>query len=186
MSRTKTGRKFGQKKRISPDQEMARRVALALRKDFGKMTSAVKQIAQITMANVDTATNWYQGKNTPGARYLLRLAGSSPSVLRIVLTEIGGDDLWEVFQLSLRHSKGATSRGRRRGAPLAKRHYRVSDTTNVTGTDVLNERQKWLLEKIRAGVNPKAKEVAVVWNVSVRTAFRDLILMERILSSPAS
>ena len=182
MSQIKSGRKFGPKRRVSPDLEMAQRVAQALRKDFGKMTSAVKQIAQMTMANVDTATNWYQGKNMPGARYLLSLARSSPSVLKIVLTEIGGDELWEAFQLSTRQPRRTTVRQlslKYRSVEIGNRH---SDIANVTDATALNERQKWLLTEMRRGVRPSAKEVASTWQVSVRTAFRDFILMHDILS----
>lgn len=182
MSQTKTGRKFGQRKWISPDREMAQRVALALRKDFGKMTSAVKQIAQITMANVDTATNWYQGKNMPGARYLLRIARVSPSVLKIVLTEIGGEPLWEAFQISTQRHRRVSAYGRNSRSYLDTVARSVSDILNVTHTPGLNDRQTWLLAELQRGVRPPAKEIASLWKVSVRTVFRDFVLMHELIT----
>ncbi len=173
LSPTKTGRNFGREKRLSADKEMAKIVASALREDFGKANSAVKTIAQITQANVDTVTNWYQAKNLPSSRYLLVLARSSPSVLRLILIYVGGEELWDVFQLSTRETRPA-----RMGTEDVTRgeHPSTDVSENVSKRKLVGvlARREWLAEQLRTSPAMRAEDVAAYWKISVRTAFRDL------------
>ncbi len=173
LSLTKTGRKFGGEKRLSADREMAKSVAAALREDFGEASSAVKTIAQVTQANVDTVTNWYQGKNLPGSRYLLVLARSSPGVLRLVLTTVGGDELWDVFQLVTRENRPTRQAGGDLDRGDSRSSY-VSENVSKRRCAKSEARQEWLADQLRKSPSLRAEEMAAHWKVSVRTAFRDI------------
>ena len=174
MSRRKTGRKSVSQ---SPDRELAQFVSAALREDFGAMSSAVKQIAQITGARISTVTNWYQGKNVPGARYLLLLARSSPSILRFVLIQIGGELLLDAYGIFA--SRAAQSDANKKphqisvfGARNVSKNVSM-DQPKIPGK-LLNRRQDWFLVKLETGAMATALDIAEYWNVGIRTAWRDI------------
>jgi hypothetical protein len=171
LSLAKTRRVLGAKSSVSSDLELAKIVAKALREDFGDMASAIKQIGQITSANLNTVTNWYQAKNVPSSRHLLVLARTSPGILRLVLMQIGGEDLWDAFQLYPAR-KRTVSRRHDIGRDTPKR-IETDVTTNVTTTD-LNERQNWFISELNRGSDCNAQSLAHEWNVTIRTARRDI------------
>ncbi|WP_189487507.1 DeoR family transcriptional regulator [Asticcacaulis endophyticus] len=171
MSLAKTRRVLGVKSSVSSDLELAKIVAKALREDFGDMASAIKQIGQITSANLNTVTNWYQARNVPSSRHLLVLARTSPGILRLVLMQIGGEDLWDAFQL-YPAPKRTVSRRHDIGRNTPKR-VDEDVTINVTTTN-LNERQSWFISELKRGSHCDAQSLANEWNVTIRTARRDI------------
>lgn len=178
MSRRKTGRKSVSQ---SPDRELAQFVSTALREDFGAMSSAVKQIAQITGARISTVTNWYQGKNVPGVRYLLLLARSSPSILRFVLIEIGGELLLDAYGIfAARATSADAGRPGPRKLDFAARN--VSENVSMTPlkglAPLFNQRQQWFISKLETNPSTTAADIATYWNVGVRTAWRDIEILK--------
>jgi len=99
MSQCKKDQLFPVELRTVSDSELAKFVAVALRQDFGGMTSVVKQIGKLTDANLRTIKNWYEARNAPSSGHLLLLARASPSILKFVLMQVGGKDLWDSFRL---------------------------------------------------------------------------------------
>jgi hypothetical protein len=171
LSLAKTGRVLGAKSNVSSDRELARIVAKALREDFGDMASAIKQIGHITTANLNTVTNWYQAKNVPSSRHLLVLARSSPGILRLVLMQIGGEDLWDAFQLF--PGKRTPEKAAFQGEPNAHKEVVADGTINVT-INSLNARQTWFLSELRQAPRTDAVSIADKWDINIRTARRDI------------
>ncbi|WP_443749350.1 hypothetical protein [Asticcacaulis solisilvae] len=161
---------------------MAKTVSAALREDFGGQASAIKQIAQITGAKMPTVTNWYQGKNVPGARYLLRLARASPSILRFVLTQIGGELLIDAYEIFARRS--ATS-GKALMSTDMLEPVRLDVSTNVSmeprrqSEKAAVRRQDWFVMQLATGKTVAASDIASYWGVDVRTAWRDIWELKR-------
>lgn len=60
--------------------DITARIHRALRQAFDGVDSPVKRIARIANSNVRAAENWWQGKNSPGAVHLLRLAAQVPEL----------------------------------------------------------------------------------------------------------
>lgn len=148
------------------DKEMAKFVASALQKDFRKGYAAVKRIERTTKARTPTIRNWYEGRNAPSARHLLLLAKSSPALIKFILIQIGGEELWEIYRLFSR-------------LPLKGNHSAqipaYSDKNVPLNVPLkLNERQKWFLLLLQNGENGTAESIASTWQVSLKTARRNI------------
>lgn len=57
-------------------------IAGALRREFGAVTGAVKQVVRITGANERAVRNWFEAHNAPSGENLVALMGRSDEVLR--------------------------------------------------------------------------------------------------------
>jgi len=150
----------------------AKSVAEALRNDYADIPSTVKQISRQTGAQPRAIRNWYEGKHIPSSLHLLILAKSSPSILQLVLKQIGGDDLFEAFRLLS---------GDRIVKPLEQEPVQhitdkiVSiDQANSARLKGLNRRQIWFYSQLKQGRIVSAKSIVQHWQVKERTAWRDI------------
>jgi len=170
MSRSKKDRIFPHGSGLSSDAQLAKIIAEALREDFGDTHSSIKRIGRLTGANLRAIKNWYVAKNAPSSRYLIILARMSPSMLRFILMQVGGEDLWDVFDLFQRQMLKPKT-------PLADGQS-VSDETKVPANAVTSrspkERQAWFLEQLADGRTISAESLMERWNVNLRTARRDI------------
>jgi len=180
MSLSKKDRNFPVGSGLTSDAQLAQIIASALREDFGDTPSAIKQIGRLTSANLRAIKNWYDAINAPSSRYLLILATMSPTILRFILMQVGGEDLWDVFD----HFHKANPRriteakappkgrpGRREKPP---RPFDVTmDVTLITS----KERGDWFMNELKSGRKAKARDLAEHCNVDLRTARRDISLL---------
>ncbi|ESQ87915.1 hypothetical protein ABAC460_17135 [Asticcacaulis sp. AC460] len=146
------------------------------------MSSAVKQIAQITGARISTVTNWYQGKNVPGARYLLLLARSSPTILRFVLMQIGGELLLDAYGIFASRATPANASKIPNQMPVfqARNVSKNGSMAPPNGfTSLFNQRQQWFISKLETDPNVTAADIVTYWKVGVRTAWRDIEILKR-------
>ncbi|MGD9649164.1 MAG: DeoR family transcriptional regulator [Dongiaceae bacterium] len=171
MSQSKKDQLFPVKPKAISDGELAQIVAMALRQDFGDSASAVKRIGQLTNANLRAIKNWYQARNTPSSGHLLLLARSSPSILKFILVQIGGEDLWDAFRLLSSHAL----------ASAPEPEIPVYDVTNPAENvpinvpiKSLNERQRWFLILLKRKNKASAEDIAVHFDVALKTARRDI------------
>lgn len=172
MSQSKKDRSFPIKLRAISDEELAQIVAEALRQDFGESASAVKRIGQLTNANLRAIKNWYEARNAPSSGHLLLLARSSPSILKFILTQIGGEDLWDAFRLLSNHAL-ATAPEPENGDfkdKITDKNVRINVPIKS-----LNERQRWFLILLRGENTASAAEIANHFKVAIKTAERDLV-----------
>ncbi len=156
------------------DTELAQIVAAALREDFGETPSAVKHIGRLTGASLRAIKNWYEARNAPSSGHLLLLSRSSPALLKFILEQIGGGDLWDAFNLL----GGRTDAGKAKNPNKEREIYSAKSCTisSPPGKEGrrLNHRQLWFLESLKEGKRSKADDIARAWKVSPRTAKYDI------------
>jgi hypothetical protein len=171
MSQSKKDRLFPIKPQAVSDAELAKIVALALRHDFGDSASAIKRIGQLTNANLRAIKNWYEARNAPSSGHLLLLARSSPSILKFILVQIGGEDLWDAFRLLSHHALASAPESE---IPILTDE---NDTKNVpinVPLKSLNERQRWFLILLRRKNSACAEDISAHFGVAHKTARRDI------------
>ncbi|MEA3263219.1 MAG: hypothetical protein U9R07_07015 [Pseudomonadota bacterium] len=152
-----------------------------LRKEHGDTHRAVKQLMRLTHASERSAKHWMAGQHGPDTLFFLRLVATSPVIRAFVLGII------ESQQSRLAESsewlRGGTSWAHEHGneRPLGKHRPNsdpINDLGNVPGNDPislgLNERQRWVLDRVGKGHPVKAREIAAHWQVSIKSARRDL------------
>lgn len=167
MSQSKKDQLFPIKPKAISDAELAQIVASALRQDFGDTPSAVKRIGQLTNANLRAIKNWYQARNTPSSGHLLLLARSSPSILKFILVQIGGKDLWDAFRLLSSHALATAPE------PEMPVNTETNPPENVP-IKSLNQRQRWFLILLRRKNKARAEDISAHFDVSLKTAKRDI------------
>jgi len=177
MSRSKKDRSFPHGLGLSSDEQLAEIIASALRDDFGDTPSSIKAIGRLTSANLRAIKNWYSGENAPSSRYLLILARNSPSILRFILMQVGGEDLWDVFELFHRQKPKAEEVSnqpkKKRGRPTNARNIK----NNISLRN--NERTAWFVERLAVGDKLRTRDLAERWQVDMPTAQRDISSLVR-------
>ncbi len=171
MSHSKMDRSFPIKPRAISDEELAKIVAAALRRDFGETASAIKRIGQLTSSNLRAIKNWYEARNAPSSGHLLLLARSSPSILKFVLQQIGGEDLWDAFRLLSQHALASAPE------PEIPVLTDKNDTKNVpinVPLKSLNDRQRWFLMLLKRKNKACAEDITEHFDVAIKTARRDI------------
>jgi len=170
MSRSKKDRNIPNGNGLASDAQLAEIIADALREDFGDTPSSIKRIGRLTGANLRAIKNWYVAKNAPSSRYLLLLARMSPSILQFILTQVGGEDLWDVFDLFQRNVLKPPVRQE----PQQATDKVAKDIEKSVTSRSPRERQAWFLERVVKGEEVSAELLMERWNVNLRTARRDI------------
>jgi hypothetical protein len=171
MSVSKKDQVFPTKSAAITDTELARLIATGLRTDYGDSTSAIKVIGLKTGASLRAIKNWYSGKNTPSSSHLLTLARSSPSILQIVLEQIGGTDLRDAFALlNTDEKKSAREKPRK----ITEKFFRIEVELSARIAKNLNQRQLWFLTRLGQGEQLKSSAIATEWGVTDRSARADV------------
>lgn len=98
--RSESGRSFLQSDRSGGVDRFAEAIAGALRREFGAMPGAVKQVVRITGANERAVRNWFEARNAPNGENLVILMGRSDEVLEVVLQLAGRQELVTARRLS--------------------------------------------------------------------------------------
>lgn len=156
---------------ILTEEQIAQIVAHSLRQDYGRTTSAVKEIGRHVNAPLRTIRNWYEGQNTPNCKHFVLLSRTSPSLVAKFLTLTGyGDILRIAWQTGDDFGNGT--------ATIRQIYSDNSVSINVTLPSslaaLLNHRQLWFLGRLQQGWFPNAENIETTWRVSLRTAQRDI------------
>lgn len=170
MSLRKADQVFPLSHKALTEPQLMNLIAHALKSDFGKQKSAIKRIGQITNVNLRTIKNWYGGQNMPSSRHLILLAQSSPTILKMILEHIGGEELLDTYLL-LKNAVQETGEDER-----TSYHCRSVSVTHVSlNVPIkLNNRQKWFLIYLKKGEKVSAKSIVKKWQVTLKTARRDI------------
>lgn len=171
MSLSKKDRVFPVKPQAISDDELAKIVASALRHDFGDNASAVKRIGQLTNASLRAIKNWYEARNAPSSGHLLLLARSSPSILKFILVQIGGEDLWDAFRLLSDHALASAPESE---IPVYSDNSVTKNVPINVPIKSLNERQRWFLILLRRKSKARAEDISDHFSVALKTAKRDI------------
>lgn len=193
----KTGKVFpGGNDRENGGENYAALIAGALRRELGDTHRASKTLMRWTGAAERTVKHWLAGFHGPGGDYLLVLMRESDAVLEAVLTAAGRRDAIVSAHVLEAHGTIAQvigmvdeERGNRaRGADAdAGRHDGgavegtddpendpINGPVNSAPSDGLGVRQRWFIEAISSGYEVGAAALQRRWNVSEKTAKRDL------------
>lgn len=84
----------------SPPDRFPEVIAGALRREFGAVPGAVKQVVRITGANERAVRNWFEARNAPSGENLVALMRQSEEVLETVLQLAGRQELVTARRLS--------------------------------------------------------------------------------------
>ena len=166
---------------LASRQAYAEVIANLLRKEHGDTHRAVKQLMRLTHASERSAKHWMAAQHGPDTVFFLRLVATSPVIRAFVLGIIES-------QQSALAEAGIVGSGRasfghgHREEIAAGRYWPNSDPINgpesgpVNGpiTDGLNERQRWILDRVACGLSARARDVAAHWRVSIKSARRDI------------
>ena len=160
-------------------------IADLLRKEHGGTHRAIKQLMNQTNASERTVKHWLSAQHAPDTLFFLRLMVSSPVIRAFVLGLIeapASNPLTSATERPVRAvAKDAYAAGEAAFSALTK-DVRENDPGNGPDRDPkhdpepveLNERQHWFLEHIVDGDRCGAKEIMAIWEVSLKTARRDI------------
>ena len=185
----KTGRKFPLWTGVLGGRDTyAQTIAELLRKEHGDSRRAIKQLMHQTDASERTVKHWLSAQHGPDTVYFLRLVVSSPVIRAFVLGLLEGPAAipltGPVDRISLARAREAYAAGEAAGGRSATgaREYDPKsvperDPINVPDRAEINERQHWFLSRVVEG-RCDAKEIAAVWDVSLKTARRDIAALK--------
>ncbi|QKC89354.1 DeoR family transcriptional regulator [Mesorhizobium sp. NZP2234] len=168
----------------------AKIVAGLLRKEHGDSHRAVKQLMRQTHASERTVKHWLSAQNGPDTVFFLRLVVSSPVIRAFVLGLIEAPaskpSSVQVDRFSLSAAREAYSAGESAFSVMGRdgRKYDPNRDPNRDPKDdpepiELNERQHWFLSLVSEGGRCGAKEIMTIWQVSLKTARRDISGLQR-------
>lgn len=98
--RSNNGRSFLPTPASGHVDRFAEAVAGALRREYGAVPGAVKQVVRITGANERAVRNWFEARNAPSGENLVILMGRSDEVLETLLQLAGRQELVTARRLS--------------------------------------------------------------------------------------
>jgi hypothetical protein len=156
-------------------QTVAQMVSNKLRLAHQKDGSSIKKIGKITGIDAFTISNWYQAENTPNSVHLLMLMTFYPGLLRNILETIATARQ----QLSLPPNLAGLSLYNDPCTCEGKFYCRDKNVLGNIPAHVktefpLSQRQLWFLVKLQYEEKPNAGTISHYWQVSQRTAKRDI------------
>jgi len=169
MSQAKIGKTLPKK---ILDTTIREAIAQAIKQEHSDVTSVVKSIAAVTGIDANAIAKWHKRQNTPSAAHFMTFSAFYPSGLRMLLTIIGREDLW---QLAVQES--IPEKMQEILAELHTKYQKRGDILHGNGAEnsafFLNERQLWFLKALQRSEKMQNKHIASHWNVALRTAKRD-------------
>ena len=140
-----------------------------------------------TDASERSVKHWLAGQHGPDTVYFLRLVVSSPVIRAFVLGLIEGPAAnsltHTVDRFALAAAREAYVTGEtvvRSSATIGPEGDLKRDPTNVPDISELTERHRWFLAQVEAGGRCGAKEIVLDWEVSLKTARRDIRLLQKV------
>ena len=170
---------------LSGHEAYAQTIAELLRKEHGQSHRAIKLLMRQTHASERAVKHWLSGQHGPDTVFFLRLMISSPVIRAFVLGLIERPAAkkleYPVDRLSMAATRAAyvtgetvtgdLNRERKHDVPITDPDR---DPINDPELDEFNERQHWFLARVSNGDRFGAREIASIWEVSLKTARRDI------------
>lgn len=154
------------------DSMIREALAQAIKQEHLDVSAVAKTVASVTGIDSNAIAKWQKQKSTPSAAHLLTFSAFYPSGLKMILTLIGREDVWQLaVQQSIPNKMQETLATR--SGKYQKRGDILGDVTAQKYAFPLNQRQLWFLEMLKAGKKMQNKHIAAHWNVALRTAKRD-------------
>lgn len=182
----KKGRKLPAWSGVLRDRETyAQTISELLHKEHGQNRQTIKLLMRQTHASERTVKHWLSGQHGPDTVFFLRLMVSSPVIRAFVLGLIDGPVAkklaYPVERVSIAAVRTAYAVGEMaKSEPITTHRFDdpINDPVHDPMVDPepteLNERQYWFLARIAVGVRLGANEIVSSWQVSLKTARRDI------------
>lgn len=167
-------------------KDYAELIADALRQEHGSTHRTVKTIMGWTGASERSVKNWLSGEFGPSGYFLMRLCVKSPAVRGLVMELLAEPDMIAppLGDASIEAESAMPS-----SVDSSVSEYAVPEANRDTIRDIirdidgpnshlLNERQAWFLTRVENGDHCRAADLAEHWNVSEKTARRDIALLK--------
>ncbi len=169
-------------------KDYAELIADALRQEHGNTHRTVKTIMGWTGASERSVKNWLAGEFGPSGYFLMRLCVKSPAVRGLVVELLAEPDMIApplgegVSEALSARSTSADSCLPGCAVPEANRDTNrdMIRDSDVPNRHLLNERQAWFWTRVAAGDRCCAVDLAAHWNVSEKTARRDIAALKQI------
>lgn len=168
-------------------KDYAELIADALRQEHGNTHRAVKTIMRWTGASERSVKNWLSGGFGPSGYFLVRLCVKSPAVRGLMMELLAEPDMiapsrgdGSIESMSAMPTS-ADSCLPECAAPEANRDTirDIIRDIDVPNRHLLNDRQLWFLTRVAAGDRCCAADIAVHWQVSEKTARRDIATLKQ-------
>lgn len=174
---------------LSGRDTYAQTIAELLRKEHGQSHRAIKLLMRQTLASERAVKNWLSGQHGPDTVFFLRLMVSSPVIRAFVLGLIEGPaakklaypvDRFSIAAARAAYVAGETAAGVSRESSGPDVPIDDPDRDPVVDPEPpeLNERQHWFLARVTEGGRLRASEIASIWEVSLKTARRDIAVLK--------
>lgn len=154
------------------DSTIREALAQAIKQEHLDVSAIAKTIASVTGINDNSIAKWCKRQSTPSAAHLLTFSAFYPSGLRVILTLIGREDVWQLAVQENIPEKMQETLATRSGK-YQKRGDILHDVTAQKYASPLNQRQLWFLDMLKTHSKMQNKHIAAHWNVALRTAKRD-------------
>lgn len=175
MSFTESSNPFQNLGQRINDKEIAKILGQTLQAIFPDGADGIKVISKDIGADPRTVWNWYNGLNTPSLANLILLAGSYPSMIKALLRILGRIDIWEGYERQVMMSETELKK-----YEISQKNEFYSDIfvgMNLSFNIKLNQRQLWFIKRLQLGLDVKTLNIVKFWNVSARTAERDISVL---------
>lgn len=169
-------------------KDYAELIADALRQEHGNTHRTVKTIMGWTGASERSVKNWLSGEFGPSGYFLMRLCVKSPAVRGLVTELLAEPDIIipPLGDASIEALSALSTR-----ADSCPSECAVPETNRDTIRDIirdidvpnrhlLNQRQAWFWTRVAAGDRCCAVDLAAHWEVSEKTARRDIAALKQI------
>ncbi|ATU73675.1 hypothetical protein CT154_13460 [Komagataeibacter xylinus] len=166
-------------------ENYARAVSELLRGEHENSHGVIKRLMRQTGASEKSVKHWLSARHGPDTIYFLRLVVSSPVIRAFVYGLAGGLEVDITIRSTECSSLTAAREAYRLGVAAGggqamparvndRGHVPEHDPATVPDHWELNERQRWFLLRLERGSRCRATDIMAVWNVSLKTARRDI------------
>jgi hypothetical protein len=185
MSANKTCNEFQKLHSKITEEKIAKIIKKVLRENFPEDKLGIRQISNKTNIDERSVWNWYNGLYAPSLLNFIMLSQKFPDVIKAYLELCNMPEIWDIYQ-NYYHLIDIINKD----AKIIKYEESYSDIfpeSHVTINfsiikklpNVLNERQKWFLQELRSEAKTNASDLSEKWDVSIRTAKRDIQGMKK-------
>lgn len=166
-------------------KDYAELIAKALKAEHGDTHRSVKTIMNWTDASERSVKNWLSGESGPSGYFLLRLFVKSAAIRALVLELVADANTQPLASpVAARIDPGAYNRPVTEvetdadyGDIIGDIYGDIDVTINRSEPPLLNPRQEWFLERVAQDEKCTAEDIARHWEVTLRTAKRDIGLL---------
>jgi hypothetical protein len=157
------------------DKKLSKTISEILKNKAGRKHGAIKYLSNLTGIETHTLKKWYNGSGLPDLANFITLAYYIPEIIQIFLELCNRSEIWNACR-----EKTNTPELINNLPKTLKNDKFYTDIFDGIKSDhlkILNQRQLWFLENIASGNNIKKTDIVKYWQVSGRTAERDIIAL---------